>query len=224
MGRVRLGRPPGALVERRHRERGAEEPLGRKLGERRKVAQEERRLRQHRARRAVLEHRRPDARHQPVARLDPLVGVGVGAERDVLARPSGTRKLAGEHLRRVDLDDDLALEVAPGVEVQIAVRRPREAVDAGVGAAAVGVHRPAERHRRALGDAIEHRARPHLVEAHVERLRRVEGPHHRVVTVPRQPVRGLPLECQVRPPHTNICSQLARTDDGRWQTSPPNCR
>ena len=37
--RVRLGRPPRALVERRHRQRGAEQPLGGELGEQRQVAQ-----------------------------------------------------------------------------------------------------------------------------------------------------------------------------------------
>ena len=159
--------------------------------EQRQVAQQQRRLRQHRARRAVLEQRAPDARHQAVARLDPLVGVGVRAERDVLARPGRPRELARQHLRRVDLDDDLALEVAAGVEVEIAVRRAREAVDAGVRAAPVGVHRPAERHRRALRHAVEHGARAHLVEAHVERLGRVEAPHDRLVAVSREPARLL---------------------------------
>ena len=153
-----------------------------------------------------------------------VMGRNPYTERDLLMRPARTRKLASEHLGRVDLDDDLAVEVPPDVEVQVAVRRPREAVDAGVRAAAVGVHRPAERHRRALGDAIEHRACTHLVEAHVERLGRVEGPHHRVVAVPRQPVCGLPLERQVRPPHTNVCSHAARTDSGGCQTSAANCR
>ena len=38
--------------------------------------------------RARVAHRLPDAGHQPVAALDPLVRVGVGAEGDVLALPA----------------------------------------------------------------------------------------------------------------------------------------
>jgi hypothetical protein len=159
----------------------------------------------------VLEQRPPDLRHQPVARLDPLVGVGVRAERDVLARPCGTPQLPAQNLRSVDLDHDLALEVAPGVEVQIAVSRAREAIHAGVRAAPVRVDRPAERHRRPLRHAVEHRTRVDLVEADVERLRCVETAHDRLVSVPRQPALLLVGERQVRPAHEHMFAW--RADD-----------
>src|SRR4029079_1818399 len=44
----------------------------------------------------------------------------------------------------VDLGDDLRFEVEAGREVEVAVRRPREAVDAAVLAAAIGVDREVE--------------------------------------------------------------------------------
>ena len=92
------------------------------------VAQQQRRLGQHRAGRARVAHRLPDARHQLVASLDPLVRIGVGAERDVLALPRRAHQLRPGDLRRVDLDDDLALEVPAGVEVEIGVGGASEAV------------------------------------------------------------------------------------------------
>jgi hypothetical protein len=39
----------------------------------------------------------------------------------MLAPPGRPRQLDAEHLGRVDLDDDLALEVAVGVEVEVLV-------------------------------------------------------------------------------------------------------
>ena len=51
------------------------------------VAQQQRRLRQHRARVRGVAERLPDAAHELVAALDPLVRVGVRAQRDVLALP-----------------------------------------------------------------------------------------------------------------------------------------
>ena len=92
------------------------------------VAQQQRRLGQHRARVGVVAHRLPDPLHQPVAALDPLVGVGVGPERDVLALPRRPASSARTQLGHVDLDDDLALEVLARVQVEIGVRRAGEAV------------------------------------------------------------------------------------------------
>ncbi len=67
------------------------------------IAQQQRRLGEHRARVAGsaggVEHRFPDADHQSVAPLDPLVRIGVGAERDVLSlhdgRASSARSTSG---------------------------------------------------------------------------------------------------------------------------------
>ena len=84
---------------------------------------------------ARVAQRLPDPGHQLVAPLDPLVRVGVGAQRDVLALPRRPRQLGAQHLRHVDLDDDLALEVAAGVEVEVGVGGASEAVCARMGAA-----------------------------------------------------------------------------------------
>jgi len=100
------------------------------------------------------------AGHELVARLDPLVRVGVRPHRDVLALPRRARELGANDLRRVDLDDDLALEVAAGVEVQVGVGRAGEAVvaDDAVGDEVAGARR----------DVIEAQAR-------AERLDRRNG-------------------------------------------------
>ena len=110
------------------------------------VAQQQRRLREDRARVREVPHRLPDPAHQLVAPLDPLVRVGVRPERDVLARPRRPRQLDPQHLGHVDLDHDLLLEVAAGVEVEVLVRGAREAVKARMTASSIRVDRPPERH------------------------------------------------------------------------------
>jgi hypothetical protein len=47
----------------------------------------------------------------------------------VLALPSRARELRAQELGDVDLDDDLALEVLAGVQIEIGVGRSGEAVD-----------------------------------------------------------------------------------------------
>ena len=76
------------------------------------------------AQRQRLEHRR----HQLVAPFDPLVRVRVGPERHVLVFPRRPHHLPASDLRSVDLDDDLALEVAARIHVEVLVRRAGEAV------------------------------------------------------------------------------------------------
>ena len=128
MRRVRLARPPGPLVERRNREiRGEAGNLVDLLHEV-DVAEQQRRLREHRRRRARVAHRLPDARHQLVAPLDPLVRIGVGPERDVLALPRRPHQLRARDLGDVHLDDDLLLEVPVRVEVEVGVGGAGEAV------------------------------------------------------------------------------------------------
>ena len=87
--RVRLGRPPRLLVQRRHRQARADLGHRRDLLHQVQIAQQQRRLGQDRARVAEVPQRLPDPAHQLVAPLDPLVRVGVRAQRD-LARPSTT--------------------------------------------------------------------------------------------------------------------------------------
>ena len=100
----------------------------RRLREQRQVPAQQRALGEDRQRRPARGERLDDPGHEPVAALDPLVRVGVGAERHVLARPRRPRELGAQHLDDVRLDDDLRLEVPPGVQVEVLVRRPGEAV------------------------------------------------------------------------------------------------
>ena len=139
------------------------------------VAQQQRRLREDGARVARVAKRLPDPRHELVARLNPLIRIGVRPHRDVLALPRRPPQLGSDDLGRIDLDDDLALEVAAGVEVEVLVGRASEAVDTSMAASAIRVDRPAKRHHRRVGDAVDRRLGVDLVEAHVERLGRVEA-------------------------------------------------
>ena len=126
--RVRLGLAPDLLVESRHREVDGDIDLLRHPLVEVDVAQRKRRLGQHRDRRPRLLQRLDDLRHEPVAPLDPLVRIGVGPDRHQLPLPARPRQLPPQHLRRVDLDDDLALEVAAGVEAEVGVGATGEAV------------------------------------------------------------------------------------------------
>ena len=70
-------------------------------------------LGQDRERRARVGERVDDPGHQPIAAFGTLVGIGVGAQGHRFPRPGRSPQFAGEHLGDVDLDDDLAVEVAP---------------------------------------------------------------------------------------------------------------
>ena len=181
------------------------------LLQQREVAQQQRGLRQHGARRRRVAQRGPDPRHEPVAALGPLVGVGVRPHRHVLVRPRRARQLGPQHLGHVDLDDDLLLEVPPRVHVEVRVGRTGEAVHAGMAAAPVRVDRPPERHRGLRRDAVERRLRANLVEARLQRLGRVEVADDRRLLVARQRGPSLLVDGQVRPAHANACSHVRRT-------------
>ena len=119
VGRVRLGRPPRLLVERRDRQARAEARRARRSRSISvEVAQQQRRLRQHRAR---VARRRAAPPRSPASAGSAPRPTGRGrcscpARRARL--PRRPRQLGAQHLRRVDLDDDLALEVPAGVEVR----------------------------------------------------------------------------------------------------------
>src|SRR5206468_299881 len=99
--------------------------------------------------------------------LDGLIWVGDAAHDDDLRRPARRGQLLGQQLGRAVLDEDARLEVEARGEAQVLVRRPREAVDAAVLAAAVGIEARLERHvgavvardDRARGVAQKSRAR-----------------------------------------------------------------
>src|SRR6185436_13466295 len=126
------------------------------------IAHDHGRLGQDRERVAGLGERLRDALREPVAALARLVRFGVRAERDRLAGPGGLPQVGAEALDRVDLHHDALLEVAAAVESEVLVRRPREAVRAGVRAAAVRVDRVPERHARALGNAADDAPRAYV--------------------------------------------------------------
>ena len=100
-------------------------------------------------------------------------------------------------------------------------RVARGAVDARVRAAAVRVDRPAERHPRALGHPVERGPRADLVEAHVERLGRVEVPHHGRLAVAGQRRALLCFDRQVVPAHEHM---FAERPDGPESVRPARSR
>ena len=160
--RARLAHVPDILVERADGEIGPH--LGTFCGrlEHVEIAQDHRRLRQHRERIARVAERLEDAAREPVAALGLLVGIGVRAHRDVLAAPARPCELGGQPLDRVDLDDDPPLEVLQAVQPEVFVRRPCEAVRAGVATAAVRIDRVAEGHARRPRHLADDRARAHV--------------------------------------------------------------
>src|SRR5262249_8483877 len=204
------------------------------LQHQRQVAQQERRLGQHRAGVRRVPQRLPDALHQPVAPLHPLVGIGVRPQRDVLPAPGGTSELGAQHLGRVHLHHDLALEVSARVEIQVSVRRAGEAVAARVRASPVRVHGPAKRHSRGLWHAVQRRLRPHLVEARLEGIRRLEATHDRLFAVTGQAPLLVLAQRQVAPAHEHMfayapapspavtyqCGSEARSAAGAGQQAP----
>ena len=95
--------------------------------------------------------------------------------------------------------------------------RPVEAVDAGVPAAPVGVHGPAEGHRRVARDAVQRRLRLDLVERHSGELRHAYGAQEAAQTRKGQlgadaVVQDL-LPAPSHGPYSNTCSN-------RWQGRP----
>ena len=90
-----------------------------------------------------------DPGHQPVAPLRPLVRIGVRAERDRRAAPRRAARARRAAPRATfTFTTTSASKSAGSVELEVPVRGSREAVDAGVRAAAVGVDRPAVRRAR----------------------------------------------------------------------------
>lgn len=60
--------------------------------------------------------------------LDRLICIGVDAQRDRLRHVTGFRQFLAQQLRRIDLGEQLGLEVQARRQVQIGMRRAREAV------------------------------------------------------------------------------------------------
>ena len=84
------------------------------------------------------------ARMTRYAPFDRLIGIGVGADRDGASAHSPGRQFALQQLRRLRLDEQLRFEIEPGRKPEIGVGRSREAIDAAVLAAAIGIDRAVE--------------------------------------------------------------------------------
>jgi hypothetical protein len=81
---------------------------------------------------------------QPQLPLHRLVAIGGGADGQPPRLIGFLRQLRAQHRGDVALGDDLRFEVQPRRHVQVAVGRPRVAVDAAVLAAPVGIDRSVE--------------------------------------------------------------------------------
>src|SRR5665213_531714 len=142
--RARLHDPRQLAVERRHRHRDAGEAPRRHFGEDVDVALDQCALGDDRYRVAEIAQHFEDLAHDAELALGRLIGIGVGADRDRPAAIALFAELGGEQRRRLRLVEDAALEIEPGRQAEIGVARPREAIDAAVLAAAIGVDRAVE--------------------------------------------------------------------------------
>src|SRR2546423_12396185 len=86
-----------------------------------------------------------------------------------------------------------------------------------MGATAIRINRPPERHLRLVRHLVQRRLRAHLVEARVQSLRRVERPDHRAVAVARQAALLLDLDFQLIPAHERM---FAYCSDGPSRAPP----
>jgi hypothetical protein len=107
-----------------------------------------------------------DRAREPQLALDGLVAVGGGADRDLARLVALAPQLGAQHFDDVALGDQLGLEIQAGREIEVAVRGPREAVDAAVLAAAVRVERAVEVD---VGRFVSGEHRLHVLEAHLGR-------------------------------------------------------
>src|SRR6516164_345610 len=85
-----------------------------------------------------------DAPHDPVAPLDGLIRIGVGADSDGARAIDRVGELALERYAGVGLCEQLGLEVEPRRQAKEGVGGPREAIDAAMLAAAIRINRSAE--------------------------------------------------------------------------------
>ena len=85
-----------------------------------------------------------NAAHDFVFALDRLIGIGVGADRDHARLVTGRGQFLLQQIRRIRLDQQPGFEIEPGRHSEKRMRRPREAVDAAMLAAAIGIDRTVE--------------------------------------------------------------------------------
>jgi hypothetical protein len=155
-------------VERGHGDVHGGQPVGRHRPDQVEVALDGARLGDQRERVPRFLQQLDHRAREPQLALDGLVAVGGGADGDVARPVALAAEFGAQHLDEVALGDQLGLEVEAGREVEVAVRRARETIDAAVLAAPVRVERAVEGDvgRLVLG---EHRL--HVFEAHLGRER-----------------------------------------------------
>ena len=142
--RARLHGPRQLWIERRHRHRDLDQPALRHARENVEIAQHQAGFGDDTDRVAGALQHLQDAAHDLVFFLDRLIGIGIGADGDGARRIARRRELFLQQHRRVRLHEQLGLEIEPGREPEIGVRRPREAIDAAMLAAAIGIDRAVE--------------------------------------------------------------------------------
>ena len=146
-------------VERGDADTHMHEPAGRHVGQYLEIAQHACPTR-HYGHRVVMgaQHLKQSA-HDAQLGLKRLIGVSAGANGDRRDLIAGLAQLARQHLGGFGAGYKLGLEIEPRRQAQIAMRGAREAVDAAMLAAPVGVDRAVEGHVGA-GVARDHAARP----------------------------------------------------------------
>ena len=110
------------------------------------ITHDERPARDDRERRARRDELGDACAGEPELSLGGLVGVGRGAERDLLSLPRPARELTAQHLRDVRLHADRAAVAVVGGTIGALLEVPDVAERAPVHAAHVRVERPPERH------------------------------------------------------------------------------
>ena len=140
--RLHLARQLG--VERGHRQRHLGELALGHAGEDVEVAQHQRRFGDDADRMAGAVEHFEDAAHHLVFALDRLIGIGIGADGDDARLVAGRRQFLFQKVGGFRLDEQLGFEIETGRQTEIGMRRPREAVNAAVLAAAIGIDRAVE--------------------------------------------------------------------------------
>ena len=131
-------------VEGGQRNADVGQPVARQFGPQVEVAQDQRRLGDHRHRMAGFQHHLEQAAGQALLALEGLVGVGGAAEDDGRAGVAGAAQRLAQQLLGIRLVEDLRLEIEARRQPEVGMGRPRIAVDATVLAAAIGIDRLAE--------------------------------------------------------------------------------
>ena len=82
--------------------------------------------------------------HHPVPRFDRLVGIGIGADGDRPRQVARRRQFPAQNLGRLGPGDQPGFEIEARRQAKIGMGRTREAVDAAMLAAAIGIDRAIE--------------------------------------------------------------------------------